>query len=422
MTREPGNLLEAVWIDIFRRKGSVQCTAPFVDGGSVHVYLGLVLFGERVPFCGDIEHVKQTKENANMKKVLSLLLALVCILSLTACGGGGTPDDSAAPSPESNQPDTQPSSGPGDGQKPAAPGDSHYPVTITNYDYEGNPVEYTYEKAPERVICVYQGCVETMIALGLEDHVLASYGLDNEVKAEWRAGFEKMHYDASVFAPDKETVTLLEPDMIFSWDSYFGEKKLGDVYDWNQKGVATYISANSGAAKTRTLENEYNDILNIGRIFDVEEKAEALVDGMKRQVADALAAVQGQEAVRVAVLEPISGKITNYAADSLAGDMVLQLGGELVKPEGSEMGKEDLVACDPDVIFVVYMAYSGDDPETVKAQQLSIIQDDPAFASLSAVQSGRVHLIMLGDMYASGPRTGDGIQALAQGMYPQLAG
>jgi iron complex transport system substrate-binding protein len=124
-----------------------------------------------------------------------------------------------------------------------------------------------------------------------------------------------MHYDASVFAPDKETVTLLEPDMIFSWDSYFGEKKLGDVYDWNQKGVATYISANSGAAKTRTLENEYNDILNIGRIFDAEEKAEALVDGMKRQVADALAAVQGQEAVRVAVLEPISGKITNYAAD-----------------------------------------------------------------------------------------------------------
>ena len=324
-----------------------------------------------------------------MKKVFSLLLALVCILSLAACGGGGTPDDSAAPPPESNQPDTQPSSGPEDGQKPAAPGDSHYPVTIVNYDYEGNPVEYTYEKAPERVICVYQGCVETMIALGLEDHVLASYGLDNEVKAEWRAGFEKMHYDASVFAPDKETVTLLEPDMIFSWDSYFGEKKLGDVYDWNQKGVATYISANSGAAKTRTLENEYNDILNIGRIFDAEEKAEALVDGMKRQVADALAAVQGQEAVRVAVLEPISGKITNYAADSLAGDMVLQLGGELVKPEGSEMGKEDLVACDPDVIFVVYMAYSGDDPETVKAQQLSIIQDDPAFASLSADYAGR---------------------------------
>ncbi len=348
-----------------------------------------------------------------MKKTISLLLILVFVLSLAACDSNAIPIE--------NQPDTQQSSGSSSGIESAMPETGHYPVTITNYDYEGNPVEYTYEKAPERVICVYQGCIETMIALGLEDHVLASYGLDNEVKDEWKAGFERMNYDESVFAPDKETVILLEPDMIFSWDSYFGEKKLGDVYDWNQKGVATYISANSGAAETRTLENEYTDILNIGKIFDVEEKAKALVDAMKQQVSEALEAVQGQKAVRVAVLEPISGKITNYAANSLAGDMVVQLGGELVKPEGNEMGKEDLVACDPDVIFVVYMAYSGDDPETVKTQQLSIIQDDPAFASLSAVQSGRVHLIMLGDVYASGPRTGDGIQALARGMYPQLA-
>ena len=355
-----------------------------------------------------------------MKKAISLLLALVIVLGLAACGGKDAP--AGGPQSPADAPDAQQPAGPTGSAEPAGPETGHYPVTITNYDYEGNPVEYTYEKAPERVICVYQGCVETMIALGLEDRVLASYGLDNEVKDEWKAGFAKMHYDESVFAPDKETVTLLEPDMIFSWDSYFGEKQLGDVYEWNQKGVATYISANSGAAKTRTLENEYNDILNIGKIFDVEDKAEALVDRMKEQVADALAAVEGQQAVRVAVLEPISGKITNYAANSLAGDMVVQLGGELVKPEGNEMGKEDLVVCDPDVIFVVYMAYSGDDPETVKAQQLSVIQDDPALASLSAVRNGRIYLMMLGDMYASGPRTGDGIQALAQGMYPQLAG
>lgn len=351
-----------------------------------------------------------------MKKPISLLLSLVLALSLTACSSKNAPaaDTTKDTTESTQQKETQP-------DESASSKNNYYPVTITNYDYEGNPVEYTYEKAPERVVCVYQCCIEIMIALGLEDHVLASYGLDNEVKDEWKSGFEKMNYDESIFAPDKETVTMLKPDMILSWDSYFSEKKLGDVYDWNKKGIATYIMANSGAAKTRTLENEFNDILNIGKIFGVEEKANALVNQMKQQVADALKEVQGQKAVRVAVLEPISGKITNYAADSLAGDMVTQLGGELVKPEGKEMGKEDLVNCDPDVIFVVYMAYSGDDPETVKKQQLSIIQDDPAFASLSAVKNNRVHLIMLGDMYASGPRTGDGIKVFAQGMYPQLS-
>ena len=293
-------------------------------------------------------------------------------------------------------------------------------MTITSYDYAGNPVEYTYEKAPERVLCVYQGCIETMIALGLEDHVLASYGLDNEVKDEWKDGFAQMNYDETVFAPDKETVTLLEPDMIFSWGSYFSDERLGDVYEWNDKGVGTYINSNTARGGSRTLENEYTDILNIGRIFDVEEKAQALVDEMQAQVADTLAAAEGHDPVRVAVVEPISGTITNYGADTLAGDMVTALGGELAKPEGSDMGKEDLVACDPDVIFVVYMAYSGDDPESVMTQQLSLIQDDPAFASLSAVQSGNIHLIMLGDMYASGPRTIDGLRTLAQGMYPDL--
>ena len=85
------------------------------------------------------------------------------------------------------------------------------------------------------------------------------------------------------------------------------------------------------------------------------------------------------------------------------------------------ISKEDLVAADPEVIFVVYMAYSGDDPESVKREQLSLIQDDPALQSLQAVKNGNVHLIMLGDMYASGPRTLDGLKTLAQGMYPELS-
>ena len=335
-------------------------------------------------------------------KTLATLTALALTVSLTACSAGKTAETTPVPTA------TQPQS-------------SHYPVTITNYNYAGEPVTYTYEKAPEKVIAVYQGCIETMIALGLEDHVLASYGLDNEVKDEWKDGFARMNYDETVFAPDKETVTLLEPDMIFSWGSYFGEKKLGDVAAWNEKGVGTYMNSNTVPGGTRTLENEYTDILNIGKIFDVEDRAQALVDEMKAQVETTLTAAQGQEPVRVAVVEPTaSGTITNYGADSLAGDMVTALGGELARPDGSDMGKEDLVACDPDVIFVVYMAYAGDDPDAVRAEQLAAIQDDPALASLSAVQSGRVHLIMLGDMYASGPRTIDGLKTLAQGMYPGL--
>lgn len=300
--------------------------------------------------------------------------------------------------------------------------DGHYPVTVTNYNYLGDEVSYTYEEAPQRVVAVYQGSIETMIALGLEDHVIASYGLDNEVKPEWQEGFAAMNYREDVFAPDKETMTLLEPDMILSWGSLFSEKNLGDVTGWNSKGVATYINTNTrGGGRPRTLENEYTDILNLGRIFDVEDRAEALVEEMRTAITTTLTAVEGQDSPRVAVVEPIGGGMTNYGADSLAGDMVVQLGGTLVKPEGGEMSKEELVQANPDVIFVIYMAYSGDDPETVVAEQLGAITRDPALASLSAVAADRVKPVMLGDVYAAGPRTVDGIRTIAAGMYPDMS-
>lgn len=300
--------------------------------------------------------------------------------------------------------------------------DGHYPVTVTNYNYLGDEVSYTYAEAPQRVVAVYQGSIETMIALGLEDHVIASYGLDNEVKPEWQEGFAAMNYREDVFAPDKETMTLLEPDMILSWGSLFSEKNLGDVTGWNSKGVATYINTNTrGGGRPRTLENEYTDILNLGRIFDVEDRAEALVEEMRTAITTTLTAVEGQDSPRVAVVEPIGGGMTNYGADSLAGDMVMQLGGTLVKPEGGEMSKEELVQANPDVIFVIYMAYSGDDPETVVAEQLGAITRDPALASLSAVAADRVKPVMLGDVYAAGPRTVDGIRTIAAGMYPDMS-
>lgn len=135
------------------------------------------------------------------KRLVCTLLGLAMALSLAACG---TPAAQGTPSPSALPTASVPTGTLSGGEE-----NSHYPVTITTYNYAGELVETVYEKAPERVVAVYQGCIETMIALGLEDHVIASYGLDNEVKDEWKDGFARMHYDESVFAPDKETVTLL---------------------------------------------------------------------------------------------------------------------------------------------------------------------------------------------------------------------
>ena len=116
---------------------------------------------------------------------------------------------------------------------------TEYPLTITTYDYDGNEIETTYEKAPEKVLAVYQGSIETMLALGLEDRLVATAGLDNEVPDELKDAFSKTNY-LDEFTPSLETVTMLEPDMILSWSSLFSDKNLGNVTDWIDKGCRPF--------------------------------------------------------------------------------------------------------------------------------------------------------------------------------------
>lgn len=301
-----------------------------------------------------------------------------------------------------------------------------YPLTITNYDQSGNEIETTYEKAPKKVLAVYQGCVETMLALGLKDHLVAAAGLDNEVPQEQMEAFKTINY-LDEFTPSLETSTMLEPDMIFSWGSIFANDRLGNVDSWISKGCNTYMNSNTRpgsdkAKHNRTLDNEYTDILNIGKIFDVQDKAEAMVADIQSVVDQTTEATADlEERPSVMILEPLGDSITNYGKTTLGGDMVTALGGQLANPDAPSAGKEDIVAANPDVIFVVYMPYSGDDPETVKNEQLNVILEDESLKSLDAVKNNRVYPIMLSEMYASATRTQDGMITFAEGLYPDLS-
>lgn len=302
---------------------------------------------------------------------------------------------------------------------------TEYPITVTTYGTDGRELKTTYEKAPEKVLAVYQGCVETLLAMGLEEHIAATAGLDNEVPDEQKPAFSKTDY-LDEFTPSLETVTMLEPDMIFSWGSLFRDTTLGDAEGWMDQGTNIYMNTNThpvqeGKSYNKTLENEYTDLLNIGKIFDVQDRAEEIVRDMKESIEKVEEKTSGiKEKPDVLIVESGKDAFTNYGKTSLGGDMVTKLGGKLANPDASKIGKEDIVAADPDVIFVVYMPYSGDDPEEVKQEKLDVILKDQAYASLDAVKNKRVVPVMLSEMYASATRTKDGIVTFAKGLYPDM--
>lgn len=329
------------------------------------------------------------------KKILLPVILLMSILLLVAC----TKQTQETTSSSATQTETK---------------DSYYPITITTYNYAKEPIEMTFEKAPERVVAIYQSPIETLLALGLGDKVVAAAYLDDPVKDEWKAEFDKITYYEN--RPTVEEVLALEPDFLISWSSLFSEKNYGDVSYWNERGVNTYIWQNAGLKKPNTLDNEFQDIINIGKIFNVEDKAIKIVDDMKSEIDKAVKYVEGKEKVRAIIIEVESdGQYRVYGEDSIGGDIASRVGADLVAKENATIGKEDLVNLNPDVIFSVYYGDS-----IVREQSVESIVSDTALESISAVKNGRVHPIVLSEVYASGVRTYDGIKTIISGLYPDL--
>ncbi len=292
--------------------------------------------------------------------------------------------------------------------------ESHYPVTITTYNYQKEPVEITFEKSPEKVLAVYQNSVETLLALGLEDRIIAASGLDHDVKDEYKDAFDGIKYYEN--RPTKEEVLGLGPDFILSWYSLFGENNLGDVGFWHERDINTYMAQNSGVISPNSLENEYEDILNMGKIFDLEDKANEIVDNMKREIEEAREFSKDQSPVKTVILEVGSENVYRiYGEDSIGGNIASLVGADLVARENGQVGAEDLVDLDPEVIFTVYYGDS-----IVEEASLESIMTNPALSSISAVENERVYPIMLSEVYASGIRTLDGIISIRNGLYPEL--
>ena len=183
------------------------------------------------------------------------------------------------------------------------------------------------------------------------------------------------------------------------------------------------MALNSGctgkaAEHPRTVELEYQDILTLGEIFDVQDKAEAIVNDMKAQVQQIDDFLADKTRLTVAVLEDEGGTYRVYGEDTLGGDVAIHGGAELAVGKHGENGNisaEDLILANPDAIFMAWQYGYGDGDQEVKH-----ITENPAFASLDAVKNNRVFPINISRIYCSGMRTIDGILDVAKNLYPEL--
>ena len=112
------------------------------------------------------------------------------------------------------------------------------------------------------------------------------------------------------------------------------------------------------------------------------------------------------------VVEITDRTIVNYDDRDLVGDMVRRLGGRIAI-QSRRLSPEEVIAADPDVIFVTYFG-AADRP---RAEQFF---RNIRFNSLKAVKNDRIYLLPFSHMYTSAIKTVDGLRTIKKGLYPDL--
>jgi iron complex transport system substrate-binding protein len=276
----------------------------------------------------------------------------------------------------------------------------------------------TFDAPPARAISNDVNLTEMMLVLGLRDRMVGYTGISGwkTLDPEMRAGVAELP-ELSAKYPTKEVLAAAEPDFFFAGWNY-GMKVGGEVTPETLAplGIKTYELTEScihiGPKPRASMNDMYNDILNLGRIFDVSPKAEALVAGWKADLARVTEGVDHSQPPRVFVYD--SGETAPFTAGAYAMPTALieAAGGRNIMDDldksWAEIGWEAVVERNPEVIVIVNYG------DVTAEQKIAFLKHTPALAAVAAVRDDR--FVVLDYVEATpGPRNIRAVEKLVAG-------
>ncbi|MFY1679260.1 MULTISPECIES: ABC transporter substrate-binding protein [unclassified Streptomyces] len=338
---------------------------------------------------------------------LAASAAALCFLT-AACGGGASPDSDDAEA----APGASGSAGAG------------YPVTLENCGQE-----LTFDQAPERVV-VMNGAtvaeVSTLLALGLGDRIVANqqtYGM-SEVPGRAKAIDELPDGGIELndaFDIPREAMISLRPDLVLSTTAYGFDGRNGFATrdQLREAGAATYVSPRGCDQDTTamTIEDSYRLLRDLGRVFDVGDKAEELIADSKREIAAVAEKVAGEERPKVMVVISNMSMGTNdfssIAAKGIYNDILDKAGAVNAFEDASEtafadLSKEKVAATDVDALVVI--GYNDPDPAGYAEKLLKEFPQWPAAENDA--------YLTLSDSIYLGPSNALAVEEIAKTLHP----
>jgi len=222
--------------------------------------------------------------------------------------------------------------------------------------------------------------------------------------------------------PTREILLGAEPDFVFSPTGYefTAEQGFASIAQLEQAGVTAY-TATGGCLERRnagTVDDIFTDIDNLGRIFDVPEAAQTLIDRGRADLDAVEAAIAGETRLSVAQLY-VDGSSLSAIGAGVEYDMIALAGGDNVySPDeaafadffAASISPESLAAENPEaVVFAVSTEQQAADTEDYLRA---------TFPNLAAVQNDRLISISAADVFPGTLGNIRVVQQLAAELYP----
>jgi iron complex transport system substrate-binding protein len=288
-----------------------------------------------------------------------------------------------------------------------------FPVTVQSCNRE-----VTFDAAPTKAISNDVNLTEMMLVLGLRDQMIGYTGISGwkTLDAQMREGVAELP-ELSAKYPTKEVLVGAEPDFFFAGWNY-GMKVGGEVTPETLEpfGIKTYELTEScihlGPKPKVSMDDMYVDLLNLGRIFGVDARAEELVAGYKARLNEVTAGVDRTNPLRVFVYD--SGEEAPFTAGRYAMPtaMIEAAGGvnimDDLEKSWAEIAWEPVVERDPQVIVIVNYG------DVTAQQKIDFMKGNPAFAGIDAVINDRFVVLEYAEA-TPGPRNVAAVEKLVAG-------
>lgn len=340
-------------------------------------------------------------------KRLSLFFSLLFLLLVGACAGGAP---TIAPTESVTEETTDV---PSDTATTEVEG--LFPVTIENCG-----LEITYDAAPERAVTMNQAATEIMLALGLEGSMVGTAYMDDAIRPDLADAYESVPVLADQY-PSQEVLFNAEPDFVYGvYRSAFGDEASGPREDLQNLSIGSYLSAVACEDEAlrpdkATFDVVYDEIRNIGAIFGVADRAEALIADMQSQLDKVLATIGDGEPVSIFWFDSGDDEPFVGACCGTPNMIIEAVGAEniFVDAEGNwaTVSWEEVIARDPEAIVIIEADWSP------AQDKIELLLNNPAYASIAAVQNERFITIPF-SATTLGVRNVDAVVDLAQGLYP----